>query len=1017
MPLCAPKKVPLLAEDWLTTRTDAAFVLQKRPISLKNKKEAFRILLRCNKFVIGEFSEEKEALRMWDHLHEADPVGFDASGEVAVQQMLQLKMASMGATSSSAEDEFQEQSNYMAAIMTIVEITKSLPERAELADLRDAATMASLLSTISSQLAASAKQLVERRIISKRLGISLHASLLDNWVELSTTEEAASSTKSDDPAPSDPASLTSNEKEQVAGLVEAVNKLYEFTTKRASSTDKLLQELDSVVKSADSISDVLVGSVFYIPIVDRTAKAQDSAWVQQMIDEKRNGSTLSDLEYETEISTYLYSRVAAGADSNPLAKALTGAINKYALFLANLKNSASYAELNEESLSNFMQNLRSDIYQFSELLAIGFKLSFPAVYQETYFFNMFKRSVRDVVISQLHPFLSQMYRTKLVSKDDMMKAQCATLRDAPADVSGVDPKFVGIVSSEGGLDATEECAKIFSESTSVRQKLHHLEALSTSLFSLAAQQLKKLALDKKRPGGSGDSPGDSPNLSSSSSSLSISTVDDVMKYSIGADDFLPLLTYALIQLDVQYFYSDLLFIADFIDESMLLGKAGYLLASAQTAIQYILSLNYEPNPPSPSSISSVDIAQDAPAAESKQLTPPAEAPPSPATPSRKSFFSSKRDSGKKQQTPVSTPTKSTQAPDPASPESIPPQDKENWVLNTFIPYTGDVLEADLAYHHSQRLYSLIISIYHRFKSTLSGPLQPGTKRSQVLEQARTSMRTDEIYAAFRIETTKLQQVSVDSLHGKERMVFFLNVYHALILHGGIEREWPDSDLSRLRMYQRLAYNIGGVTCSLLEIEHGILRYKTSAPDILPMSLVVKRYKNADWGKKDYSLDFAEPLLSFIISTVSVSGAPLRVYHADPSLDQTIAYAAAAYLDREVILDEERGEIQLPRVLEWYKKDFGRNNLEVLQYVARWLPKPSADRLNSYAAKKKMNNIKVKYRPYSWEFKFEFLAPPEDSMLEAGLPACWNELRLNGTAAAVGRSSSSSSMNAVPPSPK
>jgi hypothetical protein len=106
MPLCAPKKVPLLAEDWLTIRTDAAFVLQKRPISSKNKKETFRILLRCNKFVIGEFSEEKESSRMWDHLHEADPVGFDASGEVAVHQMLQLKMSSMTSTPSAAEDEF-----------------------------------------------------------------------------------------------------------------------------------------------------------------------------------------------------------------------------------------------------------------------------------------------------------------------------------------------------------------------------------------------------------------------------------------------------------------------------------------------------------------------------------------------------------------------------------------------------------------------------------------------------------------------------------------------------------------------------------------------------------------------------------------------------------------------------------------------------------------------------------------------------------------------------------------------
>lgn len=176
---------------------------------------------------------------------------------------------------------------------------------------------------------------------------------------------------------------------------------------------------------------------------------------------------------------------------------------------------------------------------------------------------------------------------------------------------------------------------------------------------------------------------------------------------------------------------------------------------------------------------------------------------------------------------------------------------------------------------------------------------------------------------------------------------------------------------------------------MLELEHGILRNKTSAPDYLPMSLFVKRWKNQDWSKREFALDIAEPLLAFVISTVSVSGAPLRVYHADPNLDQTIAHAAAAYLEREVSLDEEKGEIYLPRVLEWYKKDFGRNNLEVLQFVAKWLPPQPAEKLSAYAAKKKMNNIKVKYKPFNWEFKFEFLAPLEDSSLELSMPVSWS----------------------------
>lgn len=174
--------------------------------------------------------------------------------------------------------------------------------------------------------------------------------------------------------------------------------------------------------------------------------------------------------------------------------------------------------MTEEALSRSMQDIRADIFQYSELLSIGIRLSFPAAYEETQFFAMFKRSVRDVIISQLYPSVSQMYRSKLSEKDELMRSQCAVLRDAPLEVSGVDSKFLSITTS---LETSEECARLFVESNSVRQKLRHLELLSSSIFSAAAKQLKKIAEEKKgKP---------SEELSSSKSTNS---VDDVMKYSM-----------------------------------------------------------------------------------------------------------------------------------------------------------------------------------------------------------------------------------------------------------------------------------------------------------------------------------------------------------------------------------------------------------------------------------------------------------------------------------------------------
>jgi hypothetical protein len=42
----------------------------------------------------------------------------------------------------------------------------------------------------------------------------------------------------------------------------------------------------------------------------------------------------------------------------------------------------------------------------------------------------------------------------------------------------------------------------------------------------------------------------------------------------GADDFLPLVTYIMIQANIPFIYSELEFIADFIPETHLLGKNG-----------------------------------------------------------------------------------------------------------------------------------------------------------------------------------------------------------------------------------------------------------------------------------------------------------------------------------------------------------------------------------------------------------------------------------------------------------
>jgi len=82
---------------------------------------------------------------------------------------------------------------------------------------------------------------------------------------------------------------------------------------------------------------------------------------------------------------------------------------------------------------------------------------------------------------------------------------------------------------------------------------------------------------------------------------------------LGADDLLPLFSYVLAKARPSCLFSKLNFLADFVDESHLLGELGYSLATLETAINYMLTCEMplpdppmKPLPPTPSDDESLD---------------------------------------------------------------------------------------------------------------------------------------------------------------------------------------------------------------------------------------------------------------------------------------------------------------------------------------------------------------------------------------------------------------------------
>lgn len=216
----------------------------------------------------------------------------------------------------------------------------------------------------------------------------------------------------------------------------------------------------------------------------------------------------------------------------------------------------------------------------------------------------------------------------------------------------------------------------------------------------------------------------------------------------------------------------------------------------------------------------------------------------------------------------------------------------------------------------------------------------------------------------------------------EKLVFFLNIYHALILHAYLEFGQPtsfqdtDSSLSSavssevwktLSMRKFLAftcYDIGGFVYSLLFLEHSILRGNSSSPMIYPGNFFFGS-KSLDHLKKSVKdprrrwtpFRKVEPRISFILGMGTMSG-PSRIWvfslgttsqcqiktsnefqKKSITLDEELLHASGHYLIDQIQIsfkDPNAAEgsvpltvlesgakclIQLPKIVQFFYRDF------------------------------------------------------------------------------------------------
>ena len=222
-------------------------------------------------------------------------------------------------------------------------------------------------------------------------------------------------------------------------------------------------------------------------------------------------------------------------------------------------------------------------------------------------------------------------------------------------------------------------------------------------------------------------------------------------------------------------------------------------------------------------------------------------------------------------------------------------------------------------------------------------------------------------SAFLQSTAALKRVNVSSLDETERLAFFLNLYHTMILHAFLVLGAPDSSFKWVSYFNVISYQCSDDIFSIAELEHCIIRAAMNYPSqfiskwVLPKS----RYSFA-LTKPDYRINFALNSGSYSHPPFIPLYTPSRIHE---QLDQSVRLVLTHNGDtvscnkRSVVL------VTLPRVCQWFADDFGKgSNTDVLKHIERYLPTKQRELLASCWSERhgRYVNVTVKHLSFSFE---------------------------------------------------
>eukprot|EP00887_Chlorella_sp_A99_P001935 scaffold18.g1935.t1 len=211
------------------------------------------------------------------------------------------------------------------------------------------------------------------------------------------------------------------------------------------------------------------------------------------------------------------------------------------------------------------------------------------------------------------------------------------------------------------------------------------------------------------------------------------------------------------------------------------------------------------------------------------------------------------------------------------------------------------------------------------------------------------------------------EVELSGLSRDELICFAINAYNALVLHATavLGPAGEQGTLGRLRWFEGIAYDIGGLRFSANDLEHGVLRGNAPSPASLalvlglPRSWAGRSFKRGD-PRAALAVEPIDPRIHFALNCGAASCPPIRVYTPE-ALEFGLDSAARAFCASEVEVDATAGEVTLSMIMK-YGSDFG-SQAQLLEFVAEHTAGSTQDALRRLLASGRP--VQLRFRPYDW----------------------------------------------------